>query len=233
VRVDQVDTLIVCPRPGRLTPRWKQISQAAPQGTGGSRSRQGLVEGDFYGLRDWRSGDSRRWIHWRTSARRGTLAVRQFEQPRSQDVAILVELWQPRHATDAQRDNVELAISFAATVAEEVCRRGGSQLGMGTAGSTIQWKQGSGSRTLLTEVMEQLALAEADSQDQLPELLRQALPEISQGTMIVLVSTRPVDLHDTERFARVWDDPGLRNALRKILCIDASNQSISEYFEVS
>jgi uncharacterized protein (DUF58 family) len=191
------------------------------------------VEGDFYGLRDWRSGDSRRWIHWRTSARRGTLAVRQFEQPRSQDVAILVELWHPQRPTEDQRENVELAISFAATVAEEVCRRGGSQLAVGTAGQQIEWKHGAGSRALLTEIMEQLALAEADARDQLPELLRQALPEIPQGTMTVLVSTRPVDLHDTERFAAVWDDPGLRNALRKILCIDASSSALAEYFEVT
>ncbi len=233
VTVEQIDELIVFPRPGRLTPRWKQVSQATLTGSGGSRSRQGLMEGDFYGLRDWRSGDSRRWIHWRTSARRNTLAVRQFEQPQSQDVALLLDLWQPQHPSDEHRDNVELAISFAATVGEEVCRRGGSYLGVGTTGSRPQWTCGAGSRPLLTEVMQQLALACANSDDQLPELLKRTLVEIPSGTMAVIVSTRGVDLHDTERFAQVWDDPALRNSLREIVCIDTSGSELMEYFEVT
>ena len=233
VTVEQIDTLIVCPRPGRLTPQWKRVSQAALAGSGGSRARLGLVEGDYYGLRDWRSGDSRRWIHWRTSARRNKLAVRQFEQPRTQDVILLLELWQPEHASDDQRDNVELAISFAATVAEEVCRRGGSHLGIGIAGQEVQWKHGTGSRPMLTEVMEQLAVAQATAADRLPELLANTLPEIRRGAMTVIVSTRPVDLHDTERFACVWDDPAQRSALRRFLCIDASGDELGEYFAVN
>jgi uncharacterized protein (DUF58 family) len=231
--VDQVDTLIVCPRPGRLTPQWKRVSQAALAGSGGSRARLGLVEGDYYGLRDWRSGDSRRWIHWRTSARRNKLAVRQFEQPRTQDVILLLELWAPRSANDEQRDNVELVVSFAATVAEEVCLRGGSHLGIGIAGKEVQWKHGTGSRPMLTEVMEQLAVAHAVPQDRLPDLLAATLPEIRRGAMTVIVSTRPVDLHDTERFACVWDDPAQRRALRRFLCIDASGQELADYFAVS
>jgi uncharacterized protein (DUF58 family) len=231
--IDQVDTLIVCPRPGRLTPQWKRVSQAALAGSGGSRARLGLVEGDYYGLRDWRSGDSRRWIHWRTSARRNKLAVRQFEQPRTQDVILLLELWQPANASDEQRDNVELAISFAATVAEEVCRRGSSHLGIGVAGKEVQWKHGAGSRPMLTEIMEYLAVAQASAEDRLPELLSTTLPEIRRGAMTVIVSTRGVDLHDTERFACVWDDPAQRRALRRFLCIDVSKDELGEFFAVS
>jgi uncharacterized protein (DUF58 family) len=230
VAVDQIDSLIVSPRPGRLTPQWKRVSQAALAGVGGSRARLGLVEGDYYGLRDYRSGDSRRWIHWRTSARRNKLAVRQFEQPRTQDVILLLELWQPPHASDDQRDSVELAVSFAATVAEDVCSRGGSHVGIGIAGREVQWKHGAGSRPLLTEIMEQLAVAQASPEDRLPQLLAKIMPEIRRGAMTVIVSTRAVDLHDTERFACVWDDPAQRSALRRFLCIDASGDELQEYF---
>lgn len=231
--VDQIDELIVFPRPGRLLPRWSQMSRAMLVGAGGARSRQGLVEGDFYGLRDWRSGDSRRWIHWRTSARRNTLAVRQFEQPRSRDVVLLLDLWQPAVPSDEQRDNVELAVSFAATVAEQLCRNGGARLGIGVAGQPTTWKQGVGSRPLLTEVMEQLALARASAEDRLPELLARALPDIRSGTMTVIAGTRPIDTHDTLRFALAWDDPSLRNALGKIMCIDVSSSELFDYFEVN
>ena len=229
--VNDEDELIVFPRPGRLLPRWKHMSQAQLIGTGGARSRQGLVEGDFYGLRDYRSGDSRRWIHWRTSARRNTLAVRQFEQPRTQDIALLLDLWQPERPGDDQRDNVELAISFAATIAEDLCRHGGNRLGIGIAGEEVSWKQGVSSRPLLTEVMEQLALASASPKDQLPVLLEKYLSEIPQGTKAVVISTRDVDLHDTYRFANVWDDPNLRTILREIEVISAAAGDFQEYFE--
>ena len=36
---------------------------------------------DLYGVREFRSGDALRRIHWRTSARRGQLVVREFEPP--------------------------------------------------------------------------------------------------------------------------------------------------------
>ncbi|MCA9268719.1 MAG: DUF58 domain-containing protein [Planctomycetales bacterium] len=228
--IDQVDELIVGPRPGRLKPRWRQVSQATLVGSG-SRARQGLVEGDFYGLRDWRSGDSRRWVHWRTTARRNKLTVRQFEQPHSQDIAILLDLWQPATLGDAAQDNVELAVSFAASVVEEVCRRGQTRLGLGTAGASISWKFATASRAILSESMERLALVQAGSEDRTAALLLDALPQIPPGTMTCLISTRPVDLADTQRFAALWDDPRMRTAMTQILCIDASSDELFEYFE--
>ena len=38
----------------------------------------------------------RGWIHWRTSARRGELMVKEFEQQNEQDLAILIDPWLPR-----------------------------------------------------------------------------------------------------------------------------------------
>ena len=61
----------------------------------GALQRQGLTEGDFYGMGDWRPGDSKRCNHGRAPARRGSLMVRQFEQPRSENVTLLFDLWQP------------------------------------------------------------------------------------------------------------------------------------------
>src|SRR5262245_28373717 len=85
--IEDAGTLLVHPRLGRLTRDWGQVVRENPTGT--QRMRRGLLEADFYGLREWRAGDNRRWIHWRTSARRGQLVVRQFEQRRSQDLALL------------------------------------------------------------------------------------------------------------------------------------------------
>lgn len=44
----------------------------------------------FAGVRDYRPGDQRRWIHWRTTARTGRLAVREHEEPARSPVVLVV-----------------------------------------------------------------------------------------------------------------------------------------------
>jgi uncharacterized protein (DUF58 family) len=197
------------------------------------RERRHGTEGDFYGVRQWRPGDSRRRIHWRTSARRGELVVCQFEQPRNRDVAVLVDLWQPELAQRQHLENVELAVSFAATVVTDLCRRGSSYLTLGTSGSPPQCTGGPVSAVLLQAVMERLAVAEAESEDRLAELIERALSQIEPGTGIILVSTRPVDLTDTERFAALWADPSRSAMARRIRCVDTSSDQLGDYFRSS
>jgi uncharacterized protein (DUF58 family) len=52
-----------------------------------ARSGAGEV---FAGVRDYRPGDQRRWIHWRTTARTGRLAVREQEEPARSPVVLVV-----------------------------------------------------------------------------------------------------------------------------------------------
>lgn len=223
------DTLMVYPRLGRLTRRWAARRQESYAGTHRRERRHG-TEGDFYGVRQWRSGDVRRWIHWRSSARLSELVVRQFEQPRNRDVAVLVDLWQPKRPAPQHLENVELAVSFAATLVADLCREGGSNLLVGTTGSPSQCTGGPASAALLQDVMQRLAMAEAQCQDRLPELLQRALADIEPGTEIALLSTRPVDLTDTARFARLWADPAYRAMARRIRCVDTSGDDLGEYF---
>ena len=233
IALDHTDQLLVCPRLGQLTPKWKRLVQTRRIGSYQTRQRHGLLEGDFYGLRDYRRGDSRRWIHWRTSAKRGTLKVRQFELQRTQNLALMVNLWQPAAPTPEQQDNVELAISFAATIVEDLCRRGSSQLMLGVAGKANTRVHGAASMVLLQEVMEQLAAVQADPGDQLPQLVNGALDEIRPATVGVIISTCAVDVADTERFTTIWEDPQKRNRFSQFITVDVSDNELPEHFGVS
>jgi len=230
VELDEIDQFVVCPRLGRLTENWHRLAQADRLGSQTSRRRHGMMEGEFHGLRDWRVGDSRRWIHWRTSARRNQLAVREFEQQQNQDLTLLLDLYLPGQATPEESDRVEQAVSFAATVVADLCRRGGSRLFVGAAGRSIEAIKGIASTALLKEIMEMLAVAEPDFEDRLPELLNRAFSEVKNGAKTVLVSTRPIELNDTERFAAVWDDPRKRSAVTKAIAIDAGSDELSRFF---
>jgi uncharacterized protein (DUF58 family) len=228
----ETGTLTVVPRLGRLTRRWVTRHHEAFEGTQRRERRHGGTQGDFYGVRPWQHGDSRRWIHWRASARHGTLLVRQFEQHRNRDVAVLVDLWQPEDPERSDLENVELAVSFAATIISDLCRKGGGNLLLATAGPQPICESGPASAAMLSAAMQRLALAEAQSRDRLPELLCCALDEIEPGTEVVLISTRPTDLGDGRRFDAVWSDSGRRAAARHLRAFNTADESLAEYFRV-
>jgi uncharacterized protein (DUF58 family) len=101
--------------------------------------------GEFFGLRERRTGDDRRDVHWRTSARTGRLLVREYEDELARRVVIGVDNALPdavreavadhalQPAMEAQVTAVERAISVAASLAAsyleigwtvELCARG-------------------------------------------------------------------------------------------------------------
>ncbi len=218
--------LIVLPRLGRLTPRWSQFRRGMEMGDRLLPRQQGMTDGDFYGLRDWRPGDSRRWIHWRTSARRGALMVRQFEEPRSDDLTVLVDLWRPETMTVEQEENVELAVSLAATIVTDVCRQATCQLSLAVAGAKPIELSGPASRALGHEILNRLASAEATTADRWA-----ALAAAGAKGRVVIVSTRPES--DDERHALAAAPQRYsRAAPATPLRIDTCGAELAEYFQV-
>lgn len=225
--------LTVYPRLGRLTPAWSRLHESVLVGSQRMRRQQTQAEGDFYGLRDWREGDSHRWIHWRTSARRGKLVVRQYERQRRQDVVLVVELWQPRKPSDAQVDAVELAVSFAATVVADLCRRGGSQVRLVVGGREAVTVHGAASQGLLGEMMSALAVAQSTESDQLAQLTTEGLQTAPRSARLVFVSTRAID---TTTLAATPTFPEKTSHLltqTRSVSIDCSGREIDEYFTLS
>ena len=227
------DTLLVFPRLGQMTPAWRRWQEGLESGAGKSSRRRGLLEGDFYGLRDWRSGDSRRWLHWRTSARRQTLVVRQFEQQRDEGLAIVLELWQSPSPGPAEYDSVEIAVSFVATVVADLCRAGGRRLCVAAADNDPWLLEGPASAAMLEEVMCRLATAEACATDRFPQTLSKVLERIRSSTQLLIVSTRSIDLEQEPRFDSVRNDGRLGKWLSKLKTVDSSASGVSELFQVA
>ena len=76
--------------------------------------------GEFYGLRELRDGDDPRDVHWRTSARRGRLLVREHEEEAARRVTIFVDNALPGGAActaDHLLAGLERAVSMAASLA--------------------------------------------------------------------------------------------------------------------
>jgi uncharacterized protein (DUF58 family) len=202
--VGESRTLTVLPRMGKLKPGWTSRQYEAFEGARRPQMRQSRGMGEFYGVRQWRAGESRRWIHWRSSARHDSLVVCQFEKQREMDVAVLVDLWQPEAPAVEHLENVELAASFAATVVADVCRQGGSNLLFAVASEAPNCLAGPVSTPLLQESMERLAVAEASSENLLPKLLKEVAPRLGPDTDVIVVTTRSIgdQLRDIENNSR-------------------------------
>lgn len=71
---------------------------------------------DFYGLREYRNGDDIRNVHWLSSAKTGSLTVRQYEATKRTDTSITLSINPADYPTE---DEFELAISAAASIGAE------------------------------------------------------------------------------------------------------------------
>jgi len=189
--VDKQEDLIVYPQLGRLTTLWRQQTSDSSELGDRPQSRKGGFDDEFHSLREYRGGDNPRAIHWRTSARRNALMVREFHQARDQDLLIVLDLWQPARPSAEDLARVELAISFAATLCVEQCRhRGESELVLGISGEENSLWEGPGNTASIDVILERLALADAGSSVQLKETITAGLEHSRPHSQRLLITTR-------------------------------------------
>lgn len=229
IQLGQTEQLVVYPRVGRLTKRWTTRQQQAFEGAQRREQHSGRAEGDFYGVRPWRTGDSRRWIHWRASARHQALVVRQFEQYRNRDLAVLLDLWQPAESCPQDQEHVEWAVSFAATLVAQACRKGVNRLGLAIVGQEGVWLTGPASTGLLEDAMTHLALAQPGAEDCLSKVLDPLAQTFRRGAEIVVIHAYPAGPTETsllERKTQLFR----RLAGGQISVVDVTDPQFADYF---
>jgi uncharacterized protein (DUF58 family) len=232
VTISEPEQLIVYPRIGQLSRRWHLIQRQAIETRRGQRHDRSAQQQEYHGLRDYRPGDSPRWIHWRTSARIGQPMVKEFELQNEQDLAILLDPWLPRSkVTSEQRDALEQAIQFAATVCLETCRHQGRRLLLGWTGPTPGVRQGPSSVKLLHELLEQLAVMRPSAEGTLAALFDAVPPSTLREAILIVVSTRPVNLiEEAERSARL-SGGSARGLMGRVVLFDASRGDLNDLIQ--
>lgn len=228
----EAETLTVYPMVGQLARRWHILQREAAETKQGQRHDRTVQQQEYHGLRDYRPGDSPRWIHWRTSARVAKPMVKEFEQQHEQDLAILIDPWLPRSkVTPEQRETLEEVVRFAATLCLETCRHSGRRLLLGWTGATPSVIQGPASVKLLHELLEQLAMLRPSTQGQLATLFDALPPSTMRESIIIVVGTRPVNLlEEAERSARLSGTAG-RGLLGRMLILEASRGDLADLLQ--
>lgn len=185
------DSLYVYPKLLNLTPDWKRRLISRHGGMSTTISRNGAQGDEFFGLREWQSGDTPRQIHWRTSARIDNLAVRQFEQERLFDLCILVDGFVP--STDSHESdtvNVENAISLAATLFTQLAPTQSNRIVVASAGSTSLAIGNATAAGKRHRVLKQLAELQTSESPDIVGAVRSAMAIGGTSQDLVIVSPR-------------------------------------------
>jgi len=223
------DAIIVYPRIGHLTRRWQLYEREASETRQARRHARSSQQHEYHGLRDYRSGDSPRWIHWRTSVRLGQLMVKEFEQQHEQDLAILIDPWLPRTKVEAkQREAVEKAIEFAATLCYETCRHAGRRLLLGWTGSVPGVRQGPASVKILHELLAHLATMRPSPEGGLAPLLDALPPATLRDSLIVVISTRPINLFEEAEKSSRLTETSARGVIGRLTLLDVSRGDLAD-----
>ena len=115
--------------------------------------------GDFMTLREYAPGDDLRHVHWRSTARRGHLMMRQNETRRRAPVLLMLDVRPATH----DRASFERAVESVASIATALDRAGRPFEVVWSTGATI----GAPGRRHIVYIMDELAIVEPHGADRL------------------------------------------------------------------
>lgn len=206
----------------RLLPLARQWHRHLPSQLGSvsnAARRQGIAQDEFFGLREYQRGDSPRHIHWRTTARIGYPAVRQFEQQRRLDLTLLLDSFDADSKRGAALEDVsddspvETAISLAASLVVGLSSGGHGQTALAVADDNTYCVAGGQSHEGVRRMLTLLARTEPVSSPRLIEALNAAQRSTRRARDLVIISPRShaeaIDEDvDLDRRLRAWNRQG-------------------------
>jgi len=142
--------------------------------------------GEFHGLREYRDGDDPRQIHWRSSARRGRLLLREHED----DVggAVVVRLLVGASSKENEEPAFEEAVSMAASVALWFLKQG-YEVGLQAGQVSLQSRAGTQHGQAILSALALLSINEAKAPgNAVPNKAMVATVAMTEGTPKVSVT---------------------------------------------
>ena len=242
-QAQMLDRCIVHPAQGEILPAWRDLFEARRFGADRARVQSGSTEGEFYGLRAYQVGDSPRWVHWRTSAKRNELVVRQFERQDNIQASLLLDLYAPKNArgqtskdgppnTSVDRiGNSEIedtAIEFVASLANMLVGRGKGVLSVSIVGQSHFSAIRIQSRNQVVGLLDHLSVAKSSPEPDWEKGLEALATPLRASPTLLIVSTRPDQWsHRTPSQSKSQDLVFQRASIR---WLDASHGDLDRFF---
>ncbi len=184
--------LCVHPASGRLLPEWLRREHELSESMNRQQARVGVFDDDFHRVREFRTGDNPRAIHWRSTARRGQLMVKEHQQRREADLTVLLDLFLTANFTDSV---VELAVSLAATICTQQTHRASSgHYRLLIAGKEFEDIRSSGASRFRELALNALAVCQPSPKASLKSMVNQLInTAASASERFVMITPRPAE----------------------------------------
>lgn len=154
------------------------------------------------GVREYLAGDSLRWIHWPTSARKGELFVRLFDSTPAADWWIILDFDRNVQVGEDQDSTAEHAVVLAASLADRGLRIGRA-VGLVAQGKELIWlppREGDGQRW---SILRSLALLSTSNQP-LSRLIASTRPTFGKFTSLVIITPDVIGTWIEELLPLMW-----------------------------
>jgi uncharacterized protein (DUF58 family) len=138
------------------------------------------------GVREYKPGDSLRYIHWPTSARKNDLYVRTFDSTPSSDQWIFMDMFAPVHAGEGDDASEEHGIILAASLMNWSLENGRA-VGFGANGKELSWFQPKMDETQKWTILRALALLEL-GEAPLSKLLEAARQSLRFRSSVIVIT---------------------------------------------
>ena len=189
LHIPEQETLFVAPEIGRLQPTWEKRVESISTGADAIKRRRSPQQDEFHALRPWRSGDSKKNIHWRTTARIGRPIVREHDQPNNRDFALVNDLYCPQ-GDQRSAELCERALSFTTTAILKMGNSVEGQIAVGVCGRETELCHSRSRHTIVPHLMVELAKAEPSDQPDIVEAILGVSQCVSRLTPIYVISSR-------------------------------------------
>lgn len=141
-------------------------------------------------VRPWRNGDSPRHIHWKVSAHRGDLEVREYELAATADVYLVLDLHRHAHQGEGPESTEERSVEVIASLARTILEQG-LPTGLLTHGlRRLTLSPGRGLRQL-QRILEALVEVRADGLLPLGDVLAEERRIFTPRSAVVVVTAAP------------------------------------------
>lgn len=152
-------------------------------GSGGANTVGSMGEADV-AVRDYRRGDDRRKVHWRSTARTGALMVRREEQPWQSRATLVLDDRAAAHRGSGPASSFEWAVGACASIAAHLGGRGFGLSLEGTGGALVPPTTSSLARASLLDA---LAVCQTHQDGGLGPLTGRLSTDTRRGVLVALL----------------------------------------------
>jgi uncharacterized protein (DUF58 family) len=140
---------------------------------------------EFMSVREYRPGDSPRYIHWPTSARQRELIVREFHESTSPSLTIVLDLHRGFNIGSRRDSTLEYSVKIAASLGTEALKRGWRVNLFGMGNEPVRLMGLTGEKEVMG-LLEALAYVQCDGSTSYAQTLQNTVQSgVHGGTIVV------------------------------------------------